>query len=337
MKKTLRITLSKKYKTLKNYISSKMSMSHIYQPLMLIELIKGNGKSTGRNIAKSFLEYDETQIDYYKKITTLMPFKYLSKHLNEIKKSKDDYSFEDFDLDNNQKDELIKLCNQKLEKYIKKRGIKKIFGHRTLASGVISGSIRYKVLLRAKNRCESCGISNDKKALEVDHIIPRTKGGKDELINYQALCYTCNSQKSNKDDTHFKKVLEGYNHRKKNCIFCDITKSKIIKSNELVVVIKDNFPVTKHHCLIIPKRHFVDYFDLYQPEINAISQLMNEIKVQLMKQDKSIKGFNIGNNSGEVAGQTIPHCHIHLIPRRKGDTDNPRGGVRGVIKGKQDY
>ena len=96
-----------------------------------------------------------------------MPFKYLSKHLNEIKKSKNIYLFEDFDLDEKQKDELVKLCNDKLQNYINKRGIKKIFGHRTLASGVISGSIRYKVLLRAKNRCESCGISNKEKALEV--------------------------------------------------------------------------------------------------------------------------------------------------------------------------
>jgi ATP adenylyltransferase len=329
--------MSKKYLKLKNYISKKMSMSHIYQPLMLIELIKSNGKASARNISKSFLSYDETQIDYYKKITTLMPFKYLSKHLNEIKKSKDNYLFEDFDLNETQKNELIKLCNEKLQNYIKKRGIKKIFSHRTLASGVIPGSIRYKVLLRAKNRCESCGISNKEKALEVDHILPRTKKGKDELINYQALCYTCNSQKSNKDDTDFRKILESYNHRKKGCIFCNISKNKIVKSNELAVVIKDNYPVTKHHCLIIPKRHCSDYFDLYQPEINTISQLINEMKTELQKKDKTIKGFNIGNNSGEVSGQTIFHCHIHLIPRRKGDTENPRGGVRGVIKDKQKY
>ena len=314
-----------------------MSMSHIYQPLMLIELIKGNGKATGKNIAKSFLSYDETQINYYQKITSTMPFKYLSKHLNEIKKNKENYFFEDFDLNENQRLELIELCNKKLREYIKKRGIKKIFSHRTLASGIISGSVRYKVLLRAKNRCESCGISSSKKALEVDHIIPRSKGGKDELSNFQALCYTCNSQKSNKDDTNFKKILESYNDRKRGCIFCNIPKNKIIKSNELAVVIKDNYPVTNHHSLIIPKRHCSDYFDLYQPEINAISQLINETKIELLKKDKSIKGFNIGNNTGEVAGQTIFHCHIHLIPRRKNDVENPRGGVRGVIKNKQDY
>ena len=123
----------------------------------------------------------------------------------------------------------------------------------------------------------------------------------------------------------------------KKCIFCNIPKSRIISSNELAVVIKDNYPVTKHHCLIISKRHCVDYFDLYQPEINAITQLINQTKKELVKKDKSIKGFNIGNNSGEVAGQTIFHCHIHLIPRRKGDVENPRGGVRRVIPSKQNY
>ena len=70
---------------------------------------------------------------------------------------------------------------------------------------------------------------------------------------------------------------------------------------------------------------------------NFSVELINETKIELLKKDKSIKGFNIGNNTGEVAGQTIFHCHIHLIPRRKNDVENPRGGVRGVIKNKQNY
>ena len=72
----------------------------------------------------------------------------------------------------------------------------------------------------------------------------------------------------------------------KKCIFCNIPKSRIISSNELAVVIKDNYPVTKHHCLIIPKRHCSDYFDLYQPEINAISQLINKMKTELQKKQR---------------------------------------------------
>ena len=122
--------MSKIYNSLKNFISKKMRMSHIYQPLMLIELIKGNGKSTGRKIAKSFLDYDETQIEYYQNITKQMPFKFLSKHLNEIKRDKENYIFEGFDLTESQKQELIELCKEQLDKYINKRGIDNILLHR---------------------------------------------------------------------------------------------------------------------------------------------------------------------------------------------------------------
>jgi len=325
------------YKNLKDYISQKMRMSHIYQPLMLMELMKGKGKASGKKIAQAFLSYDETQIDYYKEIVKLMPFKYLSKHLKEIKRDKDKYYYDGFDLSDAQRKEIMELCHAKLDEYIDKRGLKKIFQHRTLASGVISGSVRYKVLTRAKNRCELCGISSKEKALEVDHIEPRSLGGKDELSNFQALCYTCNAQKGNKDNTEFKKIIDSYEHRENDCLFCKIPKSRIIKSNKLAYVIEDQYPVTKHHCLIITYRHSETYFDLYQPELNAINQLIKELQKELMSKDKTIEGFNIGTNLGEVSGQTIFHTHIHLIPRRRGDSKNPKGGVRGVIESKKSY
>ena len=329
----------KTFKILKDYVTSKMKMSHIYQPLMIMELIKGNGKSNGKKIAKAFLNYDQTQIDYYRHITKLMPFKYLSKHMKEFKRDKDNYFIEGYDLSKSEQKELIELCQTELDKYINKRGIDNILQHRKKSSGYISGSIRYEVLKRAKRRCELCGISANQKAIEIDHIIPRSDGGKDELSNFQALCYTCNTNKRNKDDTDFRKILESYEYREKECIFCNPYKNKfkIYDSNELAFAIEDNYPVTNKHCLVIPKRHCESYFDLFQPELNAINQLLLKLKFELQKKDSSIKGFNIGHNYGEVAGQSIKHCHIHLIPRRKGDTKNPRGGVRGVIKEKQDY
>ena len=333
MKKT------KTFTTLMNFILKKMKMSHIYQPLMLMELIKGNGKSTGRKIARTFLNYDETQIDYYKHIVKVMPFHYLSKHIKNIKRHryKDDFYYEGFDLNVREKKKLIELCRSKLKEYIDRRGIYKILQHRKKSSGVISGSIKYEVLKRAKRVCENCNIPSDKKALEVDHIIPRNLGGSDDISNLQALCYSCNSMKRDKDDTDFRRILESYKDRVKKCIFCNVEQNEIIKQNELAIVIKDNYPVTKNHCLIIPKRHCHSYFDLYQPEMNACNKLLIDMKNELEKKDKSIEGFNVGNNSGEVAGQTIMHTHIHLIPRRKGDIENPRGGIRGVIPSKQKY
>jgi diadenosine tetraphosphate (Ap4A) HIT family hydrolase len=112
---------------------------------------------------------------------------------------------------------------------------------------------------------------------------------------------------------------------------------EIIDSNELAIAFYDGYPVTKYHTLIIPKRHVADYFDLHQPEVNAIQKLLHRQKDRLMKLDKSITGFNIGINVGQDAGQSIFHVHIHLIPRRSGDMDDPKGGVRGVIPEKQKY
>ena len=126
----------------------------------------------------------------------------------------------------------------------------------------------------------------------------------------------------------------------KNCLFCDvqtIDKDRIIAENALAYVIRDGFPVTQFHSLIIPKRHTKDYFGLTQAEINAINSLMHEQKALLDKQDKTIEGYNIGMNCGEIAGQSVWHCHVHLIPRRKGDVESPKGGVRNVIPNKGHY
>jgi diadenosine tetraphosphate (Ap4A) HIT family hydrolase len=91
------------------------------------------------------------------------------------------------------------------------------------------------------------------------------------------------------------------------------------------------------HTLVIPKRHVADYFDLYQPELNAIQALLKEQREKTLAADPAVTGFNVGINTGADAGQTIFHVHVHLIPRRKGDVANPRGGVRGVIPEKQKY
>ncbi len=102
-------------------------------------------------------------------------------------------------------------------------------------------------------------------------------------------------------------------------------------------MIRDGFPVTEHHSLVIPKRHVASYFELGQAEINAINQLLKKTKDKLSNIDSTIDGFNVGINDGESAGQTIFHCHVHLIPRRIGDVDNPKGGVRHTIPGKGFY
>jgi ATP adenylyltransferase len=121
------------------------------------------------------------------------------------------------------------------------------------------------------------------------------------------------------------------------CLFCDIPKERIIAENELAYAVLDGFPVTEGHSLVIPKHHVEDYFSLTKEELLACDSLLQGIREGAIKKDSDIGGFNIGMNAGLVAGQTIFHCHIHLIPRRSGDVDNPRGGVRNLIPGKGDY
>ena len=121
------------------------------------------------------------------------------------------------------------------------------------------------------------------------------------------------------------------------CLFCNSKKSGVAHENKLAYASYDTYPVSDYHCLIIPKRHTKDYFDLTNDEVIACNDLIKFIKDEVLKKDISIKGFNIGTNLGQAAGQSIMHCHIHLIPRREGDVKNPQGGVRSVIPKKQHY
>ena len=121
------------------------------------------------------------------------------------------------------------------------------------------------------------------------------------------------------------------------CLFCDSKKSGIAHENDLAYASYDSYPVSDYHCLIIPKRHIKDHFDMTNDELIACNDLIKMIKNEILKKDNTVKGFNIGTNAGKIAGQSIMHCHIHLIPRREGDVDNPQGGVRSVIPNKQHY
>ena len=123
-----------------------------------------------------------------------------------------------------------------------------------------------------------------------------------------------------------------------DCFFCKGAKKESIYSSKFLFVVRDNkFPVTKHHTLIATHRHVSDFFDLNNNELNDLAKVLKKQRKLLINLDKEITGFNVGVNAGVDAGQSIMHCHIHLIPRRKGDMDNPRGGVRGVIPSRQKY
>lgn len=122
----------------------------------------------------------------------------------------------------------------------------------------------------------------------------------------------------------------------KPCPFCTLPQDRIVDQDDLAMVIRDGFPVSPGHTLVIPKRHVASFFELSEAEIQSLMTLLKAAKNTLDKEFNS-DSYNIGINDGPQAGQTVPHVHIHLIPRYQGDVQDPRGGVRWLIPEKADY
>jgi diadenosine tetraphosphate (Ap4A) HIT family hydrolase/5-methylcytosine-specific restriction endonuclease McrA len=325
------------FEQLVDFIQNRMRMSHIYQPVMLLTLLEHDGDCSQTEIAKAISMHDPTQIEYYEAIARNMVGRVLTRHGLVRRDGKFFRLVFDRPLSREQRDRLRRLLVAKRDEYIAKRG-ERIWQHRKLALGDISGTVKYEVLRRAGTRCELCGISNHERALEVDHVVPRNHGGTDDLGNLQALCYRCNAMKRDRDATDLRALRESYAHRDEKCPFCFRQKTgNLVLENELCFGIEDGFPVTHHHMLVIPKRHVSDFFALYEPERHACVRLLSTAKQKVKSQDPTVAGFNVGINVGEAAGQTVDHCHIHLIPRRRGDVAQPRGGVRNVIPEKGNY
>lgn len=324
------------FQSLSHYLQSRMRMSHVYQPVMIKRLLLGNGTAKDLEIAFDLIRMDESQLDYYKERVNRMVGIVLRNN-GIVAKTKDTYSLNGFErLTAVEIKQLVQICDDKIEDYQQKRG-EAIWQHRSKNRAVVPGSVRYEVLKRAHGRCELCGITMVERALEVDHIVPKNYAGEDSIHNYQALCYKCNSNKGDRDDTDFRNRNRVYEHKEEYCLFCNMESKRVVNENALAYVIEDKYPVTRHHRLVIPKRHFPEYFSILQPELNAVQQLLQHSQEEVLKKDNSISGFNIGINQGATAGQTVPHCHIHLIPRRSGDMDNPRGGVRHAVAGRGYY
>jgi diadenosine tetraphosphate (Ap4A) HIT family hydrolase len=122
----------------------------------------------------------------------------------------------------------------------------------------------------------------------------------------------------------------------KPCAFCTLPNNRILDINQFGIVIRDGYPISPGHTLVISRRHVASFFELMPEEVTEMMSILKRTKDCLQTEFKP-EGFNIGINDGEVAGQTVPHLHIHLIPRYKGDCTDPRGGVRWIIPEKANY
>jgi diadenosine tetraphosphate (Ap4A) HIT family hydrolase/5-methylcytosine-specific restriction endonuclease McrA len=323
-----------------DFVLNKMRMSHVYQPVMLTTLLDCRGSATAREVANALLAHDETQLDYYRSITGNMVGRVLKNHgliRSQGRGWSRKWELVGFDkLTEGDIEAIRAACKEKLHSYVEKRG-KRIWEHRTGGKGYVPGSLRYEVLKRAQFHCELCGIPADEKALEVDHIVPRKKLGTDDISNLQALCYTCNAQKRDHDDTDFRAVRDAYKAGDSDCIFCSGIDDRVFAENRLAVAIRDGYPVSELHTLVIPRRHVPSFMDLGGAEIRACHDLVKQVSDEIQNEDQTVTGFNVGVNVGEDAGQTVFHCHIHVIPRRRGDVEDPVGGVRNLMPGRGRY
>ncbi len=120
------------------------------------------------------------------------------------------------------------------------------------------------------------------------------------------------------------------------CPFCTLPPARIVKENGLAVLIRDAYPVSPGHSLVIPRRHIGSWFEASPEEGSALLELLEDAKT-MADAEHHPDSYNIGINDGPAAGQTVPHLHMHLIPRFRGDVPDPRGGVRWVIAEKAKY
>jgi 5-methylcytosine-specific restriction endonuclease McrA len=197
-----------------------MQMSHVYQPVMLRTLIGKGGNASVSEIAQALLAEDRAQLDYYREITKRMPGAVLRKR-GVVDHHDGAYSIPGFEeLTAAERHELMALCHAKVDRFLQKRADP--WSHRRKSVGYVSGTLRYEVLKRAVFRCELCGVSAEDRALEVDHIVPRNAGGSDDPSNLQALCFSCNAMKRDRDTTDFRGMAARYRVRREGCVFCEM-------------------------------------------------------------------------------------------------------------------
>lgn len=120
------------------------------------------------------------------------------------------------------------------------------------------------------------------------------------------------------------------------CPFCSLPTSRIVHFNDLALVIRDGFPVSRGHTLVIPRRHAGSFFELTAAERSSVFALV-DVARSALEVELHPDGYNIGINDGAAAGQTVPHLHVHLIPRFTGDQADPRGGIRWIFPDRADY
>ena len=294
------------FKTLEHFIKKKMKMTHIYQPLMIRTLLSSDNTATVEDIARAFVNSDPSQLEYYKQIAKRWPHITLRKH-NVIKYDKGVYTLLAENITRKQKQMLIELCELRLQEFIDKDPAIKLAHEMDKKS--ISGSMRYDVLAKTKGICAACGVkASSGYPMHVDHIVPASLGGKSILENLQPLCFRCNTEKRNRDDTDFLKWNNRLKFRHKQCKLCDPPKPA--RENIMAYA----FNTSKYTTLITPKRHVGRFIDLLPSERHLCLGLVDSIQSAVRARNGSAR-FDVHFDSDYNASQKHYSIILHQIRR----------------------
>ena len=276
------------YDSLRHFIKDVMSMTHVYQPIMIRTLLESKDyKATKEAIAKQFLGIDESQLNYYKAITGKWPHRTLKKHgiVRYDRKEKEYTLLLDY-MTAEQKKKMIELCDLRLHEFIDKDpAIRRL---RELDTRSSSGSLRYDVLAKSKGVCTACGVSSIEARLHVDHIIPINVGGIDRIDNMQALCYKCNAQKRDRDDTNFLLWHKRLQFRKRGCTMCNC-KQHALENGLAYCVLAGSDGIST----VIPRRHATSFMKLIPAERSLCIALADHAIKHLKEQHESITDFEV--------------------------------------------
>lgn len=242
-------------------------MSHIYQPVMIRTILDGGGAATRRQIAAAISAADLSQLEYYEKVVSRYPGPVLRKRgIVEYADGVYRISRDLGRLDEWERATLRALCDARVADFVADRQ-HRIWAHRAGNQDPVPGTLRWQVISRALGRCEACGVSSAERALEVDHIVPRSRGGSNDLSNLQALCSLCNVQKLDGAAVDFHAAHASAGHRRDGCGLCCADTHDGLE-NELARVVE-----RASGLVVSPKRHGIAYIELWQSEVNAVRQL----------------------------------------------------------------
>ena len=295
------------YEEMADFIKNRMRMTSIYQPVMIATLLRAGNTASLDDVAWGFVNADPTLLEYYRKVTRRWPHITLKKH-GIISYRKGVYTLMLEGATTRQKERLVELCGLRLREFVDRDP--RVKYARQLDDGPIPGSLAYDVIAESRGVCVGCGAKSSEARLHVDHIVPRSHGGKTEPGNLQALCEQCNTRKRDRDETNFVKWHKRLQYRRPKCPLC--SPADTIMENGLACSVRSQNSGTAEW-LVLPKRHVGTLVDMIPAERSLCFDLMYKM-MEKMYHDAGPAGVDVRLEPASDA-HTADHYSIKVTLR----------------------